>query len=279
MSHPWEANVIGGVLPPRFVLCDSENHITNGEFEVNGDDWDGGGVSQYADPLTPFGDFVGRLDPTDTMYQTISPSLGALGGMSFALTLFARGSGVESFTISATSPAESHTVYLRDLDSSEYRPRAGVVTFSAGQTDTEFTVSCTATAALHVDRIRCHRVMRDITGLPLPSVDQYDFERQLQARTIRADLTITDYVLGWRFTAELKYDLLTAMQEIRRTQISEAGIIIFWPHTDANFVMSCLWDDTKYRRRYFHNRYLGHVGTIALIGADLLSAKPIEVIS
>lgn len=280
MAHDWESNVVGGVGAPRFILCDnSAQLIPNGDLEVNADGWLVSGI-RVADALTPFGDYAYQVSGDYTVIYS-SPVGGSLANRTFVLSFFMRASEVTVNTsVYVPSPSEAHNYQVPGVSNTEYKQYVHVFTWAGSQTQNSFSVKFGAIAGdLHIDRIRCWEVTDDIDAMPLASEDSYDFLQLLQARTVRADQTITDYVLGWRFMAELKYALLTAQQEVWRTQISEADLVLFRPHIDANFVATCRWDEKRYRRRYFHGRYLGHVGAIELIGLDLLAHKPVEIVT
>jgi len=277
MPHAWESNVVGGVAEPRFVLCDgSAQLIANGDLEVNADGWTYSGT-RVADPLTPFGDYVYQIDGDLTVTYTI-PVAGSLADRTFALSVFVRGTeSSEIIHCGVNDPAEDHPYTMTEISNTEYKQYVYVFTWASYQTASSFKVQFYTAGTLQIDRVRCWEVTNDITTMPLASEDSYEFLELRQARTTKADQTITDYVLGYRFTAGLKYDFLTAQQEVYRTQISEADLVLFRPHTDTHFVATCRWDESRYRRRYFHNRYLGHVGAIELIGLDLLPGKPVEI--
>ena len=279
MAHDWESNVVGGVGAPRFVLCDgSAQLVTNGDLEVNADGWLNAGT-RVADALTPFGDYAYQVAGDFTTIHT--PTVGTLANRTFVVSFFMRSTEPsETMGVYISAPPEYYNYQVTGLSNTEYKQYIHVFTWGSGQTYNEFKIKFGPTTGdFHIDRIRCWEVTHDIDAMPLASEDSYDFLQLLQARTVRADQTITDYVLGWRFMAELKHDLLTVQQEIWRTQISEADLVLFQPHIDAGFVATCLWDEKRYRRRYFHGRYLGHAGAIELIGLDLLAHKPVEIVT
>lgn len=268
MPHAWWHSVIGGVAVPRFILCDADQFIENSSFDVDTTGWSSG--SRVADPLTPFGDYV--LQITAASEATCDYG-SAIGGKTFVVTLFARGT-LSSEDIEVYATAESHTGTLSGLPNGQYKQYSFVVTFAGGQADTDFHVKFDPTGTLYIDRVECYEVTDDITGMPLPNEERYDFPRELQATTIRADRRITEYVMGWRFVGRMNYKLLTATQEIWRAKISEADLLILYPHTDCSFCVTCRWGKRTYRRGYFFNRYMGHVGEIALVGVDLIDKKP-----
>lgn len=301
MSHAWEGNVVGGVDVPRFVLCDGDQFVTNGEFEADTTGWsdapgagpgDSASLLRVGDPLSPFGDYVLRLtaagdgDPNEYSYTEVETDA-SMAQKTFVVTFWARAD-----QIGATARCEAYSwvpqvtniFLIEDLERNKYKQYAFVFTWYWGMHRTAFKLKFFArngsgeSGYLYIDRVKCYEVTNDITTMPQPNYDEYRYMRQVQAKTVMADGRIKTYVLGWRFGASLDYQFLTAAEEILRAQISEADLMVFWPHVDCPFCVTARYSSDRYLRQYFQGRYLGHQGKIVLEGVDVFGKKTERIV-
>ena len=301
MAHVWDGNVVGGVEKPRFVLCEGDQFVSNGEFEADTTGWSncpgaGPGASanlqRVADPLTPFGDYALKLtaagdgDPNECCYINVETNA-TMRKKTFVVTFWARAD-----KIAATARCEAyvwvpnvtHQFLIEDLEANKYKQYSFVFSWYWGMHPTAFTLKfyprngSGESGKLYIDRVKCYEVTQDVTAMPDPNFDEYRYMRQVQARTVMSDGRIKTYVLGWRFGASLDYDFLTAEQEILRAQISEADVIIFWPHVDCPFNVTTRYSSDRYLRRYFRGRYIGHAGKVVLEGIDVFDKKTERIV-
>lgn len=297
MAHVWESNVVGGVDPPRFLLCDGGQFITNGEFEASTRGWTNApgasaDLARVADPITPFGDYALRLtaagdgDPNEYSYTNCAYG-SPLKKRTFVATFYARADELGATALVEAycgTPREVHSFKITELEGNKYKQYAFIFSWYWGQSSQTFRLKfyprngSNESGYLYIDRLKVYEVTDNITALPLANSEEFRYTRQMQAKTVMIDGTIKTYVLGWRFGAFLAYDHLTAQQEILRARISEADLLIFWPHTDCPYCVTARYSLDKYLRQYFHNRFLGHVGNIVLEGVDVFDKKTERIV-
>jgi len=270
VSHAWESLVVGGVESPRFLCCEGDQYILNGDFEVDTTGWSAG--TKTADSLTPFGDYVLYIAAAATPQVTCSVGT-TLAKRSFVVTFWARGAGATE-----TIEIDSEDLTFTGIESGEYKQFAIKKTFPSYRMSTSFTVKFKPSADLYIDRVRVYEVLYDINPMRAPNEEKYTYARELQSKTIMLDGEIKEYVLGWRFMGLMTYGLLEAEDEINRSRISEAAVLVLWPHTDATFVVTCRFSADRYIRNYFMKRFLGHAGPLPLVGVDLLDKKTQEIV-
>ena len=296
MSHAWEQNVVGGVEAPLFYLCNGDQYVTNGEFEAGTTGWSNGAASavlaRVADPLTPFGDYALRLTaagdgaPNEYAYLPCETDE-QLRNRTFIVTVWARSNkrGTNAkVEVYCGTPNETHSGTLNDLEADKYKQYTFVFSWYWGQSSTSFHLrfyprnGATESGYLYIDRLACYEVTNIINGLPHPNREEYRYEKEVQARSVLIDGRVKEYTLGWRFGIFLDYQFLSAQQEVMRAKISEADIIILYPHSDCSYCVTCRYSQNLYLRSYFRDRYLGHEGSLILEGTDVFDKKTQRII-
>lgn len=296
--------VVGGIGDPKVYLLSETNLVANGDFEVDATGWTDSNVSsaRTADSTAPKGNYV-------LVVQDASASLGytedALGTQSGNLVVTGWiksdessdhnvqvsivGSSTYNYVIKAyadkwtkftcttdnmnlTSGATTLRLYTSDTDTDQYTVRYDDVRVYATDTNAENEVI----------------TMTDAKDAIHPNLVKQYFTKVLDGQQTLIDGSIKEYVKGWRYNCELRYDYIPASLEQYFLEISEHPFVLFVPHADdldstAN-ENSYVWSEyvrwnKDFDHEYFYGRYSGHQGIVPFTGIDLIQTKPRVIFS
>lgn len=298
MAFP-STNVVGGVEAPKIYNLIEENYVTNGDFEVDTVGWTTGGtgtIARTADSNAPSGAYVLEIADTDA------------GGDFLAIFSLTPPNGKYVLTCWAkTEEAAKHNVELeithsggQDIIVAEVFPnrytKLTVTTELSRTTITNIRIKTsdvgTDTNTIRVDDVRLYQIDEtgdnDIIALKQPNLLTQNYEKILDANYELIGGNTKEFIKGWRYNAELRYDFLEASEQQEMLEISEMPFMLFVPHSDDLEIESdrCSYVWSEYVRwnsgfdfNYFFGRYIAHEITIPFTGIDIMTIKPRVIFS
>jgi len=281
--------VVGGTGPCVFYLASTEVFITNWNFEVNLTDWTGkpaaGNIARIEDVLTFWGEYSMKVDASSDLNAyalTTVETSAELWGRSFILEFAIRTDvdrdikilikdvdDYQTFNQTFTAESGKFTHYFYYF---VFLPLGSPV---IGPTEIEVRLYGTDTmlGLSYFDNVNLYEVTEKI-NLRVPEVFESVFGKELEARFELLSGRTQEYLRGWRFQASMAYEYLTKVEEEKRTRISDSDLMVFQPHDDNEFMVVSRWNG-DFARTYFGDIYVGHTGSINLIGAHLLNKSPV----
>lgn len=279
--------VIGGKEDPLFLICGPEG-IDNGEFEVDLDGWTSsptGIATRSESTKTEFGEYVMRIEDTGATYAAFAryeidllDAGDTLAGHKFLLQFAVYGETAHEMSIRAVSTTE--TVEMSDVDVTlEQQDVARFFSFSTSSNSTfeiylfGATGSVATEGIVFVDHVSLREVTFEIDEFVNPNILEWNYLKEIQSRFTTVTGKDIEYPLGWRADLSFNYDYMTALQEQRRTSLSEADYVAVFPHSDCDYCVSCRWV-SDFSRRYFGNIFAGYSGVLPFRGIELRIRKP-----
>jgi hypothetical protein len=278
MSHPWKADVLGGVGAPRILEIDS-NWITDVYFQEGLGNWSQStpNILTRIKMSSAYVEFMGNISyvsDQEYIYRTYNYG-SSIADKTFIFTL--RIQSDYQYKISFYGSSEfGATVFSASTSTS----RKTLIITATGQTGNNIQIrihgsTITGSAMLYFDDAYFTEVLADYT-FSQPQDSFMKFENRFIANELwtGAKQCIGDKRLPVFYA---KWDYFDDTYESNRQLISEAERLFCVPHNDASFGFLGVWNK-EFFRGYALDRFFGHDAIITITGEKYLLEQPAEIV-
>ena len=286
MGHPWQKYVLGGVEHPQIYFI-GENLFTNPGFETDTTGWTFSNLTgtKTSDSTTYYGNYSLKVDTIIGYPNYFWQNYPAVSQKIYIFTFFAKNNrNLREYVNVLIYSGTDYTEYYREIGPEwEQFSIVHTVSYKTAVEAKPFRIYVDPVTdydpnmSISFDNFGCYLVSEHYE-LGEPQIYSQNFQKIKYAENELISGSLREYVKGWRYKAKLFYELETALQEKIRTKISNGSNMIFFPHKDSQFCQKVIWDDDKYERTYFKNKYLGYSDEITLKGTELIQKQPTDIV-
>ncbi len=282
-------NVIGGIAQPLFLAMDN-NFVTNRYFDQNTTGWltTGGTLTRPA-RVNAYGEFMANHVSVAALESAYwEEDLGvAATDKKFLASFRAQSDQARDVLIEIID--DNDVVVVSDTFSIGILPkRILLYGDNIGTTLTQrirlkiHSADSAVNGYIDFDHVFFSEVLQTI-DLPLSSVqggepDKVKFEKIVQGKNELWNGEIQEFGKKWRPHYMGRWDHLEVVEEMQRQLIANAARIFVLPHRDTSFGFLGIWDK-NIERKYSLNRYIGHRGTVPIMGIEYLLEFPADTVA
>lgn len=289
--------VVGGIGKHAFYIIDSNDLITpanNRGFELSLGDWGYSGssvISRVADEDTQFGSYCMKIVDNDASNEEYaqwihSLSSGTIASKMYIVYFWAKSNVVMDGNVQLYSnDSISAEIGNNNIGLTENWKPYYCVFFASNSADATILylrfkpyssgAGVSGVGTMYVDNIHFYEISE---AYKLDQATEFNQEwiKNNSAEYLIANKDRKIYQEGSLYSSELIWDFLEPPEEYVKNKIYTAKKILFVPHMDYNWAI-LVTSNGNDERRYFKNKYIGHVGHIELKGLEMIISDPPEI--